>query len=442
MKSLLTSISLMFQQFPRGHLLTTLVLAGILGLSVLVPNTGSSLPHQPETTLPLSLPLPAQVATEEPEPEGPQRNWREITVSSGDTLSRLLQNEGVSSAEVHLLVTSHESLAALARINPGETFRVEVRDDGYLQALEYRPSRIERLFAERSADGWSVTEESREYLRQVRYAEAVIDDSLFLAGMSAGMSDGMIMKLANVFGWDIDFVLDVRQGDHFRLIYEELFLDGEKVGEGDILMAEFWNDGRKVTAIRYEDREGNSDYLDINGDSLRKEFIRTPVAFSRISSRFNLQRRHPVLNRIRAHRGIDYAAPRGTPIKAAGDGKVIFAGNRGGYGKVVILQHGQSYTTLYAHMNGFARGVRVGRRVRQGQTIGFVGSTGLATGPHLHYEFQVNGVHRNPLTVPLPKARGIPDNERTEFLMHASRMRSQLALQAEAFTLAQIDTQQ
>ena len=444
MTSLLNAISLMFRQFPRGHLLTTLILAGVLGLSVLAPNVGSSLPHQTATTVPLTLPMPAtedQEMAEVTEPEA-GHDWVEITVNAGDTLSKLLRDEGVPPAEVHLLVTSHEALARLARIKPGEQFRVALGPEGRLEALEYHPSRIERLFAERNSEGWDVQQESRDYLRQVRYAEAVIDDSLFLAGMSAGMSDSMIMKLANIFGWDIDFVLDVRRGDHFRLIYEELYLDGEKVGEGDILMAEFWNDGRKVTAIRYEDRQGNSDYLDINGNSLRKEFIRTPVAFSRISSRFNLSRKHPVLNRIRAHKGIDYAAPRGTPIKAAGDGKVIFAGNKGGYGRVVIIQHGQSYTTLYAHMNGYARGIRVGKRVRQGQTIGYVGSSGLATGPHLHYEFRVNGVHRNPLTVPLPKARGIPDNERTEFLMHASRVRSQLALQAEAFTLAQNDTRQ
>ena len=202
-------------------------------------------------------------------------------------------------------------------------------------------------------------------------------------------------------------------------------------------MAEFWNQGRQVTAFRYETQDGDVDYLDLKGDSLRKEFIRTPVSFTRISSRFTTGRYHPVLHKVRAHKGIDYAAPRGTPVKAAGDGKVIFAGNKGGYGRVVIIKHGQNYSTLYAHLNSYAKGVRSGKRVRQGQTIGYVGSSGLATGPHLHYEFQVNGVHRNPLTVPLPKARGIPDNERKEFLVYANKLRNQLALYAEASTLAQ-----
>ena len=253
------------------------------------------------------------------------------------------------------------------------------------------------------------------------------------------MTDNLTMQLANIFGWDIDFVMDIRKGDHFRLLYEELFLDGEKVGDGNILMAEFWNQGRHVTAFRYATKSGDIDYLDLKGDSLRKEFIRSPVSFTRISSRFSTGRYHPVLHKVRAHKGIDYAAPRGTPVKAAGDGKVIHAGNKGGYGRTVIVQHGQSYTTLYAHLNGYAKGIRTGKRVRQGDVIGYVGSSGLATGPHLHYEFRLNGVHRNPLTVPLPKARGIPDNERKEFLVHANKLRNQLALHAEAFTLARND---
>ncbi len=287
--------------------------------------------------------------------------------------------------------------------------------------------------------GWETRLSQREYQKQTRFAEADITDSLFLAGAAAGISDKLTMQLANLFAWDVDFVLDIRRGDRFRIIYEELYLDGEKVGEGDILMAEFWNQDRHLTAFRYETRSGDVEYLDIKGDSMRKEFIRTPVAFSRISSRFNLSRKHPVLNRIRAHKGIDYAAPSGTPIKAAGDGKVIFAGVKGGYGNVIILKHGQIYTTLYAHMRGFARGIRVGKRVKQSQTIGYVGASGLATGPHLHYEFRINGSHRNPLTVPLPKARGINDNERSEFLIAANRLKAQMTLFAEASTLASSD---
>ena len=244
------------------------------------------------------------------------------------------------------------------------------------------------------------------------------------------------MEIVNIFGWDIDFVLDIRNGDRFRVLYEELYLDGEKVGEGEIIAAEFWNQGRHLTAYRYQTRDGDVSYFDSDGNSMRKEFIRTPVAFSRISSRFSTGRKHPILNKVRAHNGIDYAAPSGTPIKAAGKGKVIFAGVKGGYGNVLILKHGQRYSTLYAHMRGFAKGIRVGSRVNQSQTIGYVGASGLATGPHLHYEFRIDGVHRNPQTVPLPKASGIASSEKPQFRLQSSRLAAQMTMFAEAATLA------
>lgn len=426
----------LLRQFPKGHLLATLGLVSVIGLALMAPGEGNSLPSA--TTLDLSLPTPdGRAAKPEPAEAVPSRNWIEVTVQRGDTLGKILRTGGASAAAIHELMSSSEEVKQLANIRPGDILRFELNDATQLVAVQYQPSRIETLTAELSDNGWHVDKQLRDYERQVKYAEAVIDDSLFLAGQQAGMSDSMIMQLANIFGWDIDFVLDIRNGDHFRLTYEELFLDGEKVGDGNILMAEFWNQGRHVTAFRYQTEAGDIDYLDLKGDSLRKEFIRTPVSFTRISSRFSTGRYHPVLHKVRAHKGIDYAAPRGTPVKAAGDGKVVFAGNKGGYGRVVIIQHGQSYSTLYAHLNSYAKGVRNGKRVRQGQVIGYVGSSGLATGPHLHYEFRVNGVHRNPLTVPLPKARGIPDKERKEFLIHANKLRTQLALYAEASTLAQ-----
>ena len=432
---------MLFRQFPRGHLLATLLLAVVVGTALMTPEAGNSIPSQ--ATLDLDLPLPAE-RFEAPLPEMAEQekyNWQDIKVKSGDTLAKLLRNQGVSAADIHQLVTSSDDAKSLANIRPGDTLRFAMGDGGQLVALQQQLSRIETVTAERTDDTWQLTRIARDYDRQVTYAEAIIDDSLFLAGQQAGMTDNLIMQLANIFGWDIDFVMDIRKGDHFRLLYEELFLDGEKVGDGNILMAEFWNQGRHVTAFRYETKSGDIDYLDLKGDSLRKEFIRSPVSFTRISSRFSTGRYHPVLHKVRAHKGIDYAAPRGTPVKAAGDGKVIHAGNKGGYGRTVIVQHGQSYTTLYAHLNGYAKGIRTGKRVRQGDVIGYVGSSGLATGPHLHYEFRLNGVHRNPLTVPLPKARGIPDNERKEFLVHANKLRNQLALHAEAFTLARNDQQ-
>jgi murein DD-endopeptidase MepM/ murein hydrolase activator NlpD len=223
------------------------------------------------------------------------------------------------------------------------------------------------------------------------------------------------MELAGIFGWDVDFALDIRSGDRFTLVYEELFLDGKKQRDGNIIAAEFNNRGKTYRALRYTNDEGVSDYFSPDGKSMRKAFIRTPVDFTRISSRFG-KRRHPTLNKMKNHHGVDYAAPRGTPIKAAGDGKLTFVGRKGGYGKTVKIQHGGKYSTLYAHMSRIKPGMRRGKKVRQGQTIGYVGSTGRSTGPHLHYEFRVNGVHRNPLRVRLPDAAPIHAKYKTDFL--------------------------
>jgi murein DD-endopeptidase MepM/ murein hydrolase activator NlpD len=241
------------------------------------------------------------------------------------------------------------------------------------------------------------------------------------------------MDLANIFGYDIDFALDIRDGDEFEVIYEEKLVEGKKVGTGNILAARFTNRGKLYSAVRYTNSQGNSTYYRADGSSMRRAFIRTPVDFARISSRFSNGRRHPVLNKIRAHKGVDYAAPRGTPIKATGDGKVVLAGRKGGYGNTVVIQHGQRYRTLYAHMNGFAKGIRNGSKVSQGQIIGYVGTTGLSTGPHLHYEFQVNGVHVDPLSQKLPMADPIAGTERKRFLQQSqpllARMEQERATQ-------------
>lgn len=210
--------------------------------------------------------------------------------------------------------------------------------------------------------------------------------------------------------------MDIREGDEFEVIYEEKVVNGKRVGTGNILSARFTNRGKTYTAVRYTSKQGTTSYYSADGESMRKAFIRTPVDFARISSRFSTGRKHPILNKIRAHKGVDYAAPRGTPIKAAGDGRVTLAGRNGGYGNTVIIQHGQRYRTLYAHMQGFAKGIRNGTNVKQGQIIGYIGTTGLSTGPHLHYEFQVNGVHVDPLSQKLPMADPIAASEKQRFM--------------------------
>jgi murein DD-endopeptidase MepM/ murein hydrolase activator NlpD len=234
------------------------------------------------------------------------------------------------------------------------------------------------------------------------------------------------MQLVAIYGWDIDFALDIRKGDKFKLIYEEKFKDDIKVSEGPILAAEFVNNKTSFKAVRYSLPEGNSDYFSETGASMRKAFIRTPLNFTRISSTFSLNRKHPVLNTIRAHKGVDYAAPSGTPVKAAGDGTITSIGRNGGYGRVIEIRHGGTYSTLYAHLSNYAKGLKKGSRVKQGQTVGYVGMSGLATGPHLHYEFRVNGVHRNPLTVQLPKADSIPDDLLVDFKDKSAPLLAQL----------------
>lgn len=370
-------------------------------------------------------------------------SWRKEVVRKGDTLSHLFKRKGLSATTLHKLTNSSKEIkSALSNLNPGQSFLFDIDDDGNLNNLKYQVNRTDSyMFSVASNGKFAFEKNERELTPYVTFAEGTIDSSLFLSAQQAGLPESTTMELANIFGWDIDFALDIRKGDHFKLIYEELFLDGEKIKNGDILAAQFTNQGETFTAIRYKTSDKGVSYFDLNGESMRKAFLRSPIDFARISSHFNLRRKHPVLHTIRAHKGTDYAASSGTPIKATGDGKVVFAGWKGGYGRVVILQHGQTYKTLYAHLSSFKRGTNVGKRIRQGQVIGYVGSSGLATGPHLHYEFYVNGSVRNPVTVKLPNADGVSAADKADFLAHSKS----ISLQLESFasskqrTLAKAD---
>ena len=286
---------------------------------------------------------------------------------------------------------------------------------------------VKVLSIARAASGFEATTLERRLDIRTSGAHGVIQSSLFEAGVVAGMSDRITMDMAGIFEWDIDFIQDVREGDAFTVIYEEIWRDGVKLRNGAIVAAEFVNQGKAYRAARYKDATGRSDYYTPDGRSVRKAFIRAPINFTRISSNFNPSRRHPVLNTIRAHRGVDYAAPTGTPIRAAGDGKVLFRGIQGGYGNVIILQHGSNITTLYGHMSKFGK-TRVGGRVKQGDVIGYVGKSGLATGPHLHYEYRVNGAHRNPRTVSLPPADPVPAEYQEDFRTATDTLWQQLDL--------------
>ena len=339
-----------------------------------------------------------------------------VVVANGDTLSTVFAKVGLSPSVMHAVLASSQDAKQLSRLKIGQALEFKLTEDGELANLRSKLNSLETLALEKTADGYAFKKEQIKPEVSSVYARGEIDSSLFLAAKRAGLSHNLTMDLANVFGYDIDFALDIRKGDSFEIIYEEKTVEGERVGTGNILAARFTNRGKTYSAVRYTSKDGATSYYNADGTSMRKAFIRTPVDFARISSRFSNGRKHPILNKIRAHKGVDYAAPHGTPIKSAGDGKVLLAGRKGGYGNTVIIQHGQRYRTLYAHMQGFAKGVRNGSAVKQGQIIGYIGTTGLSTGPHLHYEFQVDGVHVDPLGLKLPMADPIAQNEKQRFM--------------------------
>ena len=338
-----------------------------------------------------------------------------LTIGRGDTMDKLFRKHDLNLAHLAAVARLEEPRDLFRRLKVGDEFEI-LHDGGDLVSMYSVLGLTSALKIERDGDGFAAEIVERPIEVRKRIAHGIIRTSLFESGADAGLSDKVIMNIAGIFAWDVDFVLDIREGDNFYVQYEEIWQNGDYIADGEIIAAEFNNNGRTHKAIRFIDEDGVSDYFTPEGDSVRKAFIRAPVDFTRVSSNFNPRRRHPILNTIRAHRGVDYAAPRGTPIKAAGDGKVIFRGTKSGYGKTVILQHGGNITTLYAHMSGFAASAKIGTRVRQGQTIGYVGATGLATANHLHYEYRVNGVHRNPRTVALPKAAPIDARYREQFL--------------------------
>ena len=327
-----------------------------------------------------------------------------VTVKSGDSLYLIFKRLGLPQRDLALMTGLKPLAKKLARLAPRQEIEFYVDTQSRLTRLIHRLDRVRSLHVLRDGESFTFEEVMEPPEVSVATATGVIGRSLFVAGQRAGLSDNLIMQMAEIFGWDVDFALDIRAGDRFALVYEEQYKDGEKIGEGPIVAAEFINRSRGFRAVRYVDPSGRADYYSPDGRSMRKEFLRTPVNFTRISSRFSFSRRHPVLHKMRAHRGVDYAAPRGTAVKASGDGRVIFAGRKGGYGRTLILKHGAAYTTLYAHLSRFSKDMRKGKRVEQGQVIGYVGSTGLATGPHLHYEFRVRGVHRDPLKAKFPRA--------------------------------------
>lgn len=382
----------------------------------------------------------ADEITQEPTPPASQP-WEEFVVRSGDNLSLLFKRAGFSNKDVYQIVHTAPQGRGLERIYPGQTLAF-LRDDGSeLAAVKHTVDSLQTITYRRMDGGFSSERSVREPELRQSWASVEIESSLFLAGRGAGMSSNLIMEVATIFGGVIDFVLDPRKGDTMEVLFEELYLDGEKYQDGKVIAASYTNRGERFDAYRYVDSNGMTSYYNETGVSMRKAFLMAPVDFTRISSNFNPRRKHPIYKTVRPHNGTDYAAPRGTPVFAAGDGRVVEAGYSRSNGNYVFIQHGERYVTKYLHLN--KRKVKSGQRVVQSQVIGTVGSTGAATGPHLHYEFLVGGVHRNPRTIhkSLPKAKSLPEAEMPRFRIAIADQATQLAQLRERRMLASSDSE-
>lgn len=456
--------------YPKSHLLAASGIAALLSLALLVfpssdveaKKTNRSLELETPveqfkqeqdaqdqfqaTELPAESPFaqiengdtePDNTAQSEPEaaPAKPAKevaaaakspNHKEVVVSKGDTLSTLFEKVGLPPAAVHEVMASDKQAKQFSQLKNGQILQFELTPEGNLKQLHSKLTDLESISLSRTEKGYTFTRDVSKPNVRTAYVHGVISNSLSQSAQRAGLSHSMTMDMANIFGYDVDFAQDIRKGDEFDVIYEQKVINGKTVGTGNILSARFTNRGKTYTAVRYTNKQGNTNYYTADGNSMRKAFIRTPVEYARISSLFSMGRKHPILNKIRAHKGIDYAAPRGTPIKATGDGKVILAGRRGGYGNTVIIQHGETYRTLYGHMQGFAKGIQNGSSVKQGQVIGYIGTTGLSTGPHVHYEFQVNGVHVDPLGQKLPMADPIAKSEKQRFMQESQPLMARM----------------
>lgn len=379
----------------------------VTGSAVTVPMALS----KSHAVVPLALPKidPASI-----KPIVPIEQWQTVQVKPGQTLADIFLAQGLTMTDLQHVIDGAGGAKVFHQIKPGQEFQFLIGGDHTLQGVRFDQDEATIATLRIDGDKPQLTTQTRDVQHREHIVHGVIDGSLFGAASQAGMSNAMVLKLAEVFKFDIDFVQDLRVGDSFTVIYDDVYSDGSFLRDGDISAAEFVNQGKRYTAYRYKYGDGKYSYYSEEGRPLTGSFLRIPVDFTRISSQFSAGRMHPILGKMRAHKGVDYAAPTGTPIHAAGDGVVKFRGWMNGYGNFVVIQHNATISTAYGHMSKFAN-LRVGQRVSQGSTIGFVGMTGLATGPHLHYEFRVNNVQRDPQTVTLPKPEPLPAAQLAKF---------------------------
>jgi len=394
------------QHWLHASLFLTL---GVL-LATIVPGFSAQL--QPTSQANATLPLQLPPAPERAQAADAGTFWDVVQVESGQTLGAVFEDMGVPASTMHRILDNPANRDVLVRLRPGAELGFMLGDEGDLLGFRFDRSPTQRV--ELDLQGEDIRENVHERATTTRLVatSAEIDHSLYAAGRKAGLSPAAIAVMTDeIFKYDIDFK-DVQPGDRFSAVVEETWREGERIGTGKILAATFTTGKKTYTGFRF-DRNGKAEYFTADGRALKRGFIRMPIPYARLSSKFG-SRKHPVLGTMRMHKGVDYAAGTGTPIMAAGDAKVQFVGQQRGYGNVVILDHGKGHTTLYAHMSRFGK-IKKGQHVSQGSVIGYVGSTGLATGPHLHYEFRVNGVHRNPLSVTMPPPEPLTGAELVAF---------------------------
>ena len=400
--------------------LAVLTFAGVAAFGI-TPDTALDSVAVRRVSRPLALP------TLVPDDTPDEPYWREERVRRGDTIGSLLARAAVDDPEAMNFLRTDPSARDLYQLRPGRPLRVATDDDGRLTGLKFLAGDGAILSVERSPSGFVTAREQPPEDVRVTMRSGEIRTSLFAAADEAGLPDAVTLALTDVFAGDVDFYHDLRRGDRFIVLYETRYVDGEPAGTGRILAAEFINRGIALHAFLWRTPDGDS-YYDENGRTSRKAFLRSPMEFSRITSGFTQGRFHPILHTMRAHKGTDFAAPTGTPVRVTADGVVTFAGQQNGYGNVVFVKHDGTYSTVYAHLSRFAPDIREGARVHQGDTIGNVGQTGWATGPHLHYELRVDGEPHNPMSVALPIATPLSDADRAAFAAAIAPLAGQLAV--------------
>lgn len=439
MRNLINRLDAICHPFPGIHVFGLAGSLFFVGVLIAWPTVGKTVNRTDKT-----MPIPAlSMVTEQIGNQAgstPNFETRIERVNDGDSLSRLFARQKLEARVLHSLTQAENEQARISQLKVGQSVEFLYDTEGTLTEITVIHSPFHQTVATKSNESWIIRQRYREPEIYIEHARVTIESSLFAAGARSGLPDNLIMELADIYGHVIDFVYEIREGDQFAVTFEKRYLDGEFIEYGNILAAEFINSGESFVAIRFKDTQGDIGYYDQNGVSLRKAFLRAPLNFRRISSNFSHSRKHPITGVRRPHKGTDYAAPTGTPVYAAGDGKIVHLGKKGGYGKTIVMKHGVNVTTLYAHLSRYGK-FKAGQKVKQRQVIGYVGSTGLSTGPHLHYEFIFNGVHRNPRTIlnKLPKAKTLPESEIARYksiagilisALDAQRSRDELAFQS------------